>query len=127
MDHNHIPTNAEAAHVFDDIAGLLEAQGENPFKIRAYRSAARTLYGLSEPVADIEARGELPKISGFGEAIVGKTREILQTGTCELYERLKLEAAREAEDPFAEDDGPAPSLPSASETVFNAPEPPSPW
>ncbi len=126
---DHIPTNAEAAHVFDDIAGLLEAQGENPFKIRAYRSAARTLYGLSEPVADIEARGELPKISGFGEAIVGKTREILQTGTCALYERLKLEAAREAEDPFAED-GDAPAAPLAAPAVkpgLGAPEPPSPW
>lgn len=119
---DHTSTNAEAAHVFDDIAGLLEAQGENPFKIRAYRSAARTLYGLPEPVADIEARGELPKVPGFGEAIVGKTREILQTGTCELYERLKLEA----EDPFAEGaDAPAP-LP-AERHAPDAAEPPSPW
>ncbi len=119
---DHTPTNAEAAHVFDDIAGLLEAQGENPFKIRAYRNAARTLYGLPEPAADIEARGELSKIPGFGEAIVGKTREILQTGTCELYERLK----REAEDPFAED-GDAEAAPSAPKAGQDAPEPPSPW
>jgi len=121
---DHTPTNAEAAHVFDDIAGLLEAQGENPFKIRAYRNAARTLYGLGEPVSDIEARGELPNIPGFGEAIVGKTQEILQTGTCALYERLKLEA----EDPFAEaGDESAPTPPPAPKAVPDAPEPPSPW
>ena len=68
---------------------ILEQQGENPFKIRAYRSAIRTLENLPEPVADIAARGELRQIPGFGEAIAGKTQEILNTGTCELYERLK--------------------------------------
>lgn len=85
-------SNDDVAIVFQSIAELLEAQGENPFKIRAYRNAVRTLEELPEPIASIDARGELRKVPGFGEAIAGKTQEILATGTCELYERLKAEA-----------------------------------
>ena len=92
------PTNAEIADVFEQIAQILERQGENPFKIRAYRNAVRTLEDLAEPAADINARGELKKIPGFGEAIVGKTQEILATGTCALYERLKAEEEAKAEE-----------------------------
>jgi DNA polymerase (family 10) len=94
---DHIPNNLEIADVFEQIAQILERQGENPFKIRAYRNAVRTLETLTEPVSAINARGELKKIVGFGAAIVGKTQEILATGTCELYERLKAEEkAKEA-------------------------------
>ena len=74
---DHTPTNAEVADVFEQIANILEGQGENPFKIRAYRNAVRTLEHLTEPAADINARGGLKNIPGFGEAIVGKTQEIL--------------------------------------------------
>ncbi len=88
----HTPENSDIAAVFDHIAEILEGQGENPFKIRAYRNAVRTLDGLSERASDIAARGELRKIPGFGEAIAAKTQEILSTGTCELYERLKAQA-----------------------------------
>lgn len=92
----HTRSNEDVAMVFDAIAELLEARGENPFKIRAYRSAVRTLDTLEEPVAAIHARGGLRKIPGFGEAIAAKTQEILATGTCELYERLKTEAGQTA-------------------------------
>lgn len=84
-----VPTNADAATVFQGIADRLEAQGENPFKVHAYRHAVRTLECLNEPVADIAARGELRQVPGFGDAITAKIGEILQTGTCDLYERLK--------------------------------------
>ena len=95
----HTRTNFEVADVFERIAQILEGRGENPFKIRAYRNAVRTLENLPEPVAAIAGRGELKKIGGFGDAIAGKTQEILSTGTCELYERLKAEAsAKEAAD-----------------------------
>lgn len=88
-----IRTNEEVAAVFQEIVKLLDAQGENQFKIRAYRNAVRTLEELREPVAAVAERGELRQIPGFGEAIAGKTQEILDTGTCALYERLKTEAA----------------------------------
>ncbi len=116
----HTRTNAEIADVFERIAEILEGQGENPFKIRAYRNAVRTLETLDEPAAAIEARGELKKIPGFGEAIVGKTREILQTGTCALYERLKAEEAAKA--------APAPEpAPAAAGLVLEDEDIESPW
>ena len=104
---DHTPTNFEVADVFEQIALILEGRGENPFKIRAYRNAVRTLENLTEPVAAINARGELKKIGGFGDAIAGKTQEILATGTCELLERLKAEdAAKEAAPIHSEEDAP---------------------
>ena len=113
-------TNAEIADVFERIAEILEAQGENPFKIRAYRNAVRTLETLDEPAAVIEARGELKKIPGFGEAIVSKTQEILATGTCALYERLKAEEAAKA--------APAPDpAPAAAGLVLEDEDIESPW
>ena len=117
-------TNAEIADVFERIAGILEGQGENPFKIRAYRNAVRTLETLPEPAADIEARGELKKIPGFGEAIVGKTQEILATGTCELYERLKAEEAAKKEAAKAAptpESAPAAAGPSLDDEDIEAP------
>jgi DNA polymerase (family 10) len=90
-----VPTNADTAAVFEGVADLLEAKGENQFKIWAYRNAVRTLASLNEPVADITARGELRQVPGFGEAITAKIGEILQTGTCDLYESLKSEQKAE--------------------------------
>ncbi len=113
-------TNAEVADVFEQIANILEGQGENPYKIRAYRNAVRTLESLPEPAADVNARGELKKIPGFGEAIVGKTQEILATGTCALFERLKTEEAAKNAPPAV---APAPA-PAAEE---NGAEIASPW
>ncbi len=108
---NTEPTNADAAQVFQGIADLLEAKGENPFKIRAYRNAVRTLDELNEPFTAIAARGQLRQVPGFGEAITAKLGEIQQTGTCDLYERLKAEQAAPPaiETPPADDENiPAP-------------------
>ena len=82
-------TNYEIARKFERVGDILEIQGENPFKIKAYRKAADTIDELAEPLADIDARGALGDIPGFGEAIVAKTRDFLQTGTTKLYESIK--------------------------------------
>ena len=119
---DHTPTNFEVADVFEQIALLLEGQGENPFKIRAYRNAVRTLENLPEPVAAIHSRGELKKISGFGDAIAGKTQEILTTGTCELFERLKAEEAAKT----AAEEPPTPGEEDAPPEVLEQ-EMESPW
>jgi DNA polymerase (family 10) len=108
-----VPTNADVAAIFEEIAEMLEAQGENPFKIKAYRNAVRTLHDLPEPVSDVAARGELRGLPGFGEAIASKTQEILATGVCDLYVRLKAEQA--------EDDVPPTAAPPAEEDI------PDPW
>jgi len=57
--------NDEIAATFDNIAELLELEDANPFLIRAYRNAARTLRALTFDVAKMILRGEpLPKLQG---------------------------------------------------------------
>ena len=82
-------TNREIARRFTRIGDILEIQGENPFKVRAYRRAAEAIDALAEPLSEIEARGALDRIPGFGEAIAQKTRDFLRTGTTKLYEQIK--------------------------------------
>ncbi len=81
--------NLQAARVFENIAALMEISGESPFKVNAYRNAANTFASLTDDLEQLAARGELRSIPGVGEAIEKKTLEILETGTCGLYERLK--------------------------------------
>ncbi|HLJ57558.1 MAG TPA: DNA polymerase/3'-5' exonuclease PolX [Chthonomonadaceae bacterium] len=82
-------TNHEVAQRFQQIADTLEVQGENPFKVRAYRNAVEAIERLVEPLDEIERRGELEEIPGFGEAITAKTRDFLTKGTTKLYEQIK--------------------------------------
>src|SRR6187455_3089381 len=83
--------NYAIARIFTRIGDLMELQGENPHKIRAYRNAAVTMQELTESLEVLAERGELKTLPGVGDAIADKTREILATGTCKLYERLKEE------------------------------------
>lgn len=82
-------TNHEIARRFERIADILEIQGENPFKVKAYRRAAEAIDALYEPLESIHARDGLGEIPGFGEAIIAKTRDFLKVGTTALYERIK--------------------------------------
>ncbi|MGE8181586.1 DNA polymerase/3'-5' exonuclease PolX [Pseudomonas mandelii] len=82
--------NDQIAEVFDEIADLLEIDDANPFRIRAYRNAARTLRALTFELAEIIARGEpLPKLTGIGVDLAGKINEIVTTGNCALRQRLR--------------------------------------
>ena len=84
--------NADIAAVFEEIADLLEIKGENPFRIRAYRNAARTVSELGRDLAALlEGGAELPKLPGVGSDLAGKIREICARGTCALLERLHRE------------------------------------
>lgn len=84
-------TNAEIAAVFEQIADLLEFQGANPFRVRAYRTAARTVGELTEPLAEIVAAGEkdLTELPGIGEDLAEKIVTLLKTGSLPLLEELK--------------------------------------
>ena len=84
-----VRTNAEVAAVFDEIADILELKGDNPFKIKAYRNAARVIESLTQDVSELARRGELMKIPGIGAAISKKIDEILRTGKLRLHEELK--------------------------------------
>ncbi|HET9022937.1 MAG TPA: helix-hairpin-helix domain-containing protein [Burkholderiaceae bacterium] len=88
-------TNARIAAVFEEIADLLEVQGENPFRIRAYRNAARMVNQQGPPFAERAARGEaLGKLFGVGADLDAKIHEIARTGNCELLQQLRRAAPR---------------------------------
>ncbi len=82
--------NSDIADIFDQIADCLEIEGENPFKIRAYRNASRTIRGLGPEIRDmLAAGGELTAVPGIGRELSAKIVEILETGTAQALEKLK--------------------------------------
>ncbi|MEM4409519.1 MAG: DNA polymerase/3'-5' exonuclease PolX [Candidatus Caldarchaeum sp.] len=81
--------NIEVADILDKIGDTLEVLEENPFKVRAYRNAARNIRDLAENIEDIAARGKLTEIQGVGADIATKIMQYLTTGQIEEYERLK--------------------------------------
>ena len=79
--------NAEVATAFEEMADLLEIEGANPFRVRAYRFAARTLRDLPAEVGEMVAKGEdLTSLPGIGDDLAGKIKEILATGTAAALE-----------------------------------------
>jgi DNA polymerase (family X) len=84
--------NADMAAIFSEIADLLEIQGANPFRVRAYRNAARAVgeFGKSVPTM-IEQNEDLKGIPGIGGDLAEKLREIAATGKCDLLEQLHHE------------------------------------
>src|ERR1700733_12594515 len=85
--------NAQIARAFDELADLLELDGENPFKLRAYRNFAETVRERVEPLATIVARGELTEMDGVGKAIAAKVEQMLETGTFDALERAREKGA----------------------------------
>lgn len=84
--------NFEIAGIFLKISELLEIKGESVFKVRAYKKAAESIASLKVELKDLVEMGySLNEIEGIGPAIEGKIKEMLTTGTCEFYERLKRE------------------------------------
>ncbi|MEI6075193.1 MAG: DNA polymerase/3'-5' exonuclease PolX [Verrucomicrobiota bacterium] len=83
----------KVAEILSEIGVLLELKGENPFKTRAYASAARTLDGLSEPLAKLVAEKRLGETKGIGKALEQKITELVETGRLQYYEELKASIA----------------------------------
>ena len=79
----------QVAEILVEIGTLLELKGENPFKTRAYMNAARTIEGLSEPLAKIVAEKRLGEIKGIGQALEKKITELVETGKLAYYDELK--------------------------------------
>jgi len=86
-------TNAQIADVFDQIADLLEFQGANPFRIRAYRNGARKIRDLTEPVAAIveDDNRQLTDISGIGKDLAEKCTSLVTTGELPMLNELLSE------------------------------------
>jgi DNA polymerase (family X) len=85
--------NSEVARMFDDYADILEIQAANPFRVRAYRNAARVLGDLAESLADIAADPErkLEELQGIGKDLAIKIDVILKTGQLPQLEEARRE------------------------------------
>jgi DNA polymerase (family X) len=82
--------NAEVAGMFDQAAELLEIAGENQFRVRAYRRAARTIEGLPQSVKSMVTAGrDLSDLPGIGKDLAGKIADIVTTGHFGLLDSLK--------------------------------------
>jgi DNA polymerase (family 10) len=83
MDNNSI------SQAFADVAVLMQVKGENVFKVRAHSKASDVIKSLPYPITDIVDNSEkLSALSGFGDAIVDKTQELVRTGRLGLLDRL---------------------------------------
>ncbi len=83
-------TNADLAAAFDQVADLLELQQANPFRVRAYRNAARLVGELKLDLASLVEQGRpLPRLPGIGADLAGKIEEFARAGRLALLERLR--------------------------------------
>ena len=83
--------NLEIVFIFNQIADLLEIQGANPFRVRAYRRAALSIEGLADNIETLALAGTLRNISGIGEDLANKIDEYLRSGKIGFHEDLKKE------------------------------------
>jgi DNA polymerase (family 10) len=82
--------NAEIAAMFNQTADLLEIKGENQFRVRAYRRAARTVEGLPQSVRSmLAAKADLSELPGIGKDLAGKIAAICKSGHFDLLDQLK--------------------------------------
>src|SRR6266480_5178645 len=84
-------TKSQIAQVLEEIGTLLELKGENPFKIRAYVNAARSLEAWGGSLSDLQDEEALGKIPGIGKAIAAKIKELAATGSLKYLEELRAE------------------------------------
>jgi DNA polymerase (family 10) len=82
--------NSDIADIFNEVADLLEIEGANQYRVRAYRNAARTISTLSRDVSDMVEEGEdLSELPGIGEDLAGKIEEIVETGDLKQLEEIE--------------------------------------
>lgn len=85
-------TNREIAAALDEVADLLEFQGANPFRVRAYRNGARKVKDTSSSMASVvEASGaaSLTEIDGIGKDLAEKIAELATSGSLTMLNELR--------------------------------------
>lgn len=88
-------SNAEIAELFNRYADLLEIQDANPFRVRAYRNAARVVSGSSRSMADLVAEGrDLDELPGIGKDLAAKIETIVHTGALPQLAQLETRVPR---------------------------------
>lgn len=85
------PLKEKIIAAFEEIAQLLELQGENPFKIRSYINAARSIESLDEDIETIHAEGRLEDIKGVGKDLAQKLDTLITTGALPYLDELRAQ------------------------------------
>jgi DNA polymerase (family 10) len=85
--------NAEVAQLLNEIADLLELKGDDPYRIAAYREAARQIENLTEDIVEVWRAGRLDEIPRVGPSIAAKIAEYLETGRLRYLEELRQQVA----------------------------------
>lgn len=84
--------NTDIEEIFKEVADLLELQDANPFRVRAYRNAARTIASLPYSIIDlVENDKDITELPGIGEDLADKIKEICKTGTLKFLKKLENE------------------------------------
>ena len=92
-------SNADIARAFLRLADLLEIDGANPFRVRAYRNAAQTIRAQSRSMADMVAHEEdLSKLPGIGDDIAAKIGTIVESGRLPLLAQIEKRVPAELSD-----------------------------
>jgi len=93
VDYVRTMNNTDVAAVFGQVADLLEFQGTNPFRIRAYRNASRRIHDLPQSLADIIADPDrkLTDVEGIGKDLAEKITTLVETGTLPMLDELLAE------------------------------------
>ncbi len=87
--------NAEIASTFEEMADVLEIKNENPFRIRAYRNAVRSIEVMTTPLSRmIEEKKPLTDLPGIGKEMASHIREMVETGTLGYRDELLAEIPR---------------------------------
>lgn len=91
-------SNDDIANVFEQVADLLEAQGDDFYRIRAYRKGAQSVRAHSRAVVDVlEADGTagLEALPYIGKRLAGSIEELATTGELGLLARLLIDVSPE--------------------------------
>ena len=92
MTNKHPMTNEHLENLFEEMADLLELSGENAFRIRAYRSGAAAILGLTQPVVELIAQGfDLTTVDGIGATLAEKSKIAIESGVIPALEKLRSE------------------------------------
>jgi DNA polymerase (family 10) len=88
--------NSDITAILGKVADLLEIQGANTFRVRAYRDAVRAIEGLPRSVAEMVDDGkDLSELSGVGQSIAEKIEEIARTGRLKQLDELEEQLPEE--------------------------------
>jgi len=87
-----LPLNAEIADRLEEVAQILAGQNANPYRLAAYRGAARTLRSWPQPISEVvnqDGVAGLTRLPGIGERLARAIYQLVVTGRLPMLERLR--------------------------------------